>query len=142
MLLNLGYPNKDEFQFTSADRNPKTGGYDAFFPGPARAPSAPNNVDPPEPGMPSPHGPLIRLPAPYAFRAGTLSSLVFRFDGSVGEVNAEGVSSRFVSKDDQGYSVIIEYRDEKNPNPRLNRIVRISRNGRVVVERLPPPKAS
>lgn len=134
ILLNLDYPNPGEFQFTTLERNPTTGGYDGtFYPGPTKAPTPPNNVDPVGGGLPSPHGPIVRVPHGYSFitAGGTFSSLLFRADGSVQGVVADGVGSKQIAPAPNGldFQVTLQHQDYL-----LTRTIVISRNGRVRIE--------
>lgn len=128
ILLNLDYPNAEEMQYTTLERNPTTGGYDSFYPGPTKAPSPPANVDPVGAGLPSPHGPVMRLPEGYRFitAAGAFTSLLFRADGSVQGVTADGVGARRFAPNGVDFEATIEHVDY-----RLTRTIVISRNGRV-----------
>jgi prepilin-type N-terminal cleavage/methylation domain-containing protein len=131
ILLNLDYPNPAEFQFTTLERNPTTGGYDSFYPGPTKAPAYPYNVNPVNANLPSPHGPVVRLPQGYRFvtGGGTFTSLLFRDDGTVQGVVAEGVGAQRIAPMGLDFQVTIQHIEYG-----LTRTIVISRNGRVRIE--------
>lgn len=141
MILNLDYPAVDQFQFTSLDANPTSGGYDQFYPGPGGAavfdPNNPNYGVAPAPpfnhivqpgGFPSPHGPVVPLPTGFQFvtAGGQFTSLLFRNNGTVEGCNAQGVGPAWFRLNGVDFEATIRHRDLG-----LTRTIRITRNGRV-----------
>jgi hypothetical protein len=148
ILLNFDYPQPSQYQYTTLDANPMNGNWDGciypanpgvFDPSPPRnygtVPPPPNcNTDSPGNNLPSPHGPIISLPTEMEFVGGKdYNSLLFRMDGSVEAVNADGLGSQIVAED--GLNWVVEIRQ---PRLGLRRIITISRNGRVTVD-VPSP---
>jgi Tfp pilus assembly protein FimT len=144
ILLNFGFPGTNQYQFTTLDPDPMTGNWDnqiypenpgAFNPGNrdyGRVPTPPNNTNSPGNGLPSPHGEVITLPTQMVFVGGqAFSSLLFRMDGTVEAVNANGVNDRAVAIAANGLDWVVQIR---NPENGLSRIITISRNGRVEVD--------
>jgi prepilin-type N-terminal cleavage/methylation domain-containing protein len=142
ILLNFDYPQASQYQFTTLDANPMTGIWDGcvypenpgtFNPGSrdfGRAPTPPCNTQSPGNDLPSPHGEIITLPTQMQFVGGqAFSSLLFRMDGSVEAVNADGVNNRVVAANGLDWVVRLV-----NPQNNLSRIITISRNGRVEVD--------
>jgi prepilin-type N-terminal cleavage/methylation domain-containing protein len=148
ILLNFDYPQPSQYQYTTLDANPMNGNWDGciypanpgvFDPSPPRnygtAPPTPNcNTDSPGNNLPSPHGTVISLPQEMEFVDGqAYNALLFRMDGSVEAVNADGVANQVVAED--GLDWVVEIRQ---PRLGLRRIITISRNGRVKVD-VPSP---
>lgn len=151
ILLNFDYPVVDsgQYQFTTLDENPVTGGWDgAVYPANpgvfdpnnranyGTAPTPPNNHispgnDPNGNPYPSPHGNIVELPNEVNFENATYSSLLFRSDGSVEAVTSQNVPGRAVAADPNGLDWLITIRNQEN---QLVRRIRVSRNGRVAIE--------
>ena len=143
LILNFNYPSPGEYQFTSLEEDPVTGGYPApvyvdpggnFDPGDrnyGKAPEPQFSTDKPTNGLDSPHGQVIPLPNEIAFIEGqAYSSLLFRVDGSVEAVNPVNVDNgKAVAMNGLDWEVRIQH-----PRYGLTRTIRISRSGRVVVE--------
>jgi type II secretory pathway pseudopilin PulG len=141
ILLNFDYPNADEFQYTTLDEDPVNLGYNGstypadpgnYVPGQlvyGTAPVPPANVNPPAPGIPSPHGVVMNLPNGIEFIDGqAFTSLLFRLDGSVAGVNAGNVNNQIVAQNGMDWVVRIQ-----QPQTGLTRTITISNNGRVAV---------
>ena len=149
ILLNFDYPAARQYQFTTLDENPMTGGWDGsvypsnpgvFDPNNrdnyGTAPAPPNNHispgnDPQGKPYPSPHGNIVELPVQIDFDNATYSSLLFRADGSVEAVTAQNVPGRSVAADANGLDWLVTIRNQENG---LVRQIRVSRNGRVAIE--------
>jgi type II secretory pathway pseudopilin PulG len=142
IILNFDYPNVGGYQYTSLDEDPINGGYDGstypvnpgvYDPNPpsnyGAAPVPPANVNPPAPGIPSPHGVVMNLPNGTEFiPGGGFTSLLFRLDGSVAGVNAGNVGSQVIAQNGMDWVVRI-----RQPQTGLTRTITISNSGRVVV---------
>ena len=138
LILNFDYPEERQFQFTTLDQNPETmGPPDAVYPGPGAtavfdpndrdygvAPAPPNNTSPP-------HGIIASLPLEMEFdeAGGTWNALLFRSNGAVEAVNANGSGNPLIRQDGLDWVVTIRY-----PRFEYVRDIRVSRNGRVQVE--------
>jgi prepilin-type N-terminal cleavage/methylation domain-containing protein len=148
IILNFDYPQASQFQYTTLDANPMNGVWDGcvypenpgvFEPSPPRnygkVPPTPDcSTQSPGNNLPSPHGEVITLPTEMEFVTGKdYSSLLFRMDGSVEAVNADGANEKTVEED--GLNWVVEIRQ---PRLGLRRIITISRNGRVTVD-VPAP---
>lgn len=143
IVLNFNYPNPGEYQFTTLDEDPVNGGYDGVvFLDPlgdfdlgnrdyGKAPTAGNSTIDPPGGGPKPHGQVIPLPADVELIDGqAYSSLLFQVDGSVEGVTVGNVGSgKVVAQNGLDWEVRI-----RHPQYGLTRTIRISRNGRVIVE--------
>ena len=143
IVLNFNYPNPGEYQFTTLDEDPVNGGYDGqvfldplgdFDPGNrdyGTAPTPGNSTIYPPGGGPKPHGQVIPLPADVEFIGSqAYSSLLFQVDGSVEAVTVDNVSSgNVVAQNGLDWEIRILH-----PKYGLTRTIRISRNGRVIVE--------
>lgn len=145
ILLNFNYPQAGAVQFTSLDPDPMTGVWDGgvypanpgvYRPGTVNygdVPAPPDNVtDPAGAEVQSPHGAPLDLPQDLGFDAGQRNALLFRADGSVVAVDAQGaVGAAAVSPDPNTLDWLITVVD---PRTGLTRIIRVSRNGLVRVE--------
>lgn len=142
ILLNFDYPQAGQSQFTTLDADPMTGAWDnAYYPANpgvfdpgvrnyGTVPDPPFNIDSPGNNLPSPHGEVITLPTQMEFVDGKdFASLLFRMDGSVEAVDANGVAGSAVKQ--EGLNWVVEIRNLDNG---LRRIITISRNGRVAVD--------
>ncbi len=142
LLLNFDYPTAGRYQFTTLDEDPVNGGWDGGIypanPGvfdPANrdyglAPNPPDNVASPGGGLPSPHGVVVSLPQGMEFVGGKqYGSLLCRVDGSVEAVRANNVGARVVQEVGLNWEVEV-----RHPEYGLTRTIRISRNGRVVID--------
>jgi Tfp pilus assembly protein FimT len=146
ILLNFNYPVAAEYQFTSLDPDPMTGNWDgAVYPANpgncnqssivyGTVPDPPNNVTDPDlaAGVQSPHGFPTSLPQDVQFDDGNLNALLFCADGSVHAVNAAGtVGDGSLTLAENGVDWILTLRDQVT---QLTRVIRITPNGRVLVE--------
>jgi len=143
MILNLGYPAADQFQFTTLDANPATGLNDQYYPGTGGpvvfdpnnpnygvAPAPPFNEAGQPDGSPSPHGLVVPLPPGFQFvtGAGQFTSLLFRNNGTVEGCVAAGVASQWLTLNGVNFEAQIRHVDNG-----LTRTIRITRNGRVTI---------
>jgi type II secretory pathway pseudopilin PulG len=146
ILLNFNYPAIGQYQFTSLDPNPMTGNWDgpAYPQNPGifstttvnygTVPAPPANVEDPDPaaGVQSPHGVPIGLPMDIQFLAGDRNALLFRADGSVNAVNADGPAGpAAIVRAPNGVDWMITLRDSTT---NLTRVVRVSPGGKVSME--------
>lgn len=144
VLLNLNYPQARQYQFTSLDPSPETGGWDGqYYPNFAprsytegdlifgAVPAVPFNVNDPNIalGVMSPHGPVGVLPRQIQFEPGQFNALLFRTDGSVRAVNTANGGAGVIDVVGVNYEFTI-----RDPRTDLTKLVTISRNGRVKVE--------
>ena len=142
LLLNFDYPTAGRYQFTTLDEDPVNGGWDGgvypanplvFDPSNrdyGSAPTPPDNVASPGGGLPSPHGVVVSLPQGMEFVGGQqYGSLLCRVDGSVEAVRANNVGARVVQEVGLNWEVEV-----RHPDYDLTRTIRISRNGRVVID--------
>jgi len=141
LILNFDYPAEGQFQFTTLDADPETLAYNAVYPGPGpNAVFDPNDRDygiAPAVGdndVP-PHGIIANLPPEIGFdpTGGVWNALLFRSNGSVEAVTADGAGDALIRQDGLDWVLTIQY-----PRFGFVRDIRISRNGRVEVE-VPAP---
>lgn len=141
VLLAFNYPAPRQYQYTSLDPDPWTGNWDGGVypqnPGVfelgmtdyGRVPAPPANVIDPDPGagVQSPHGIPVELPQDIMFEPGERNALLFRSDGSVAAVNAEGpIGNAALVQDGNDWLVTI-----RDTTTELARVIRISPGGRV-----------
>ncbi len=139
LILNFDYPDVGQYQFTTLDANPVTNDYTpvATYPGPG--PTAvfdPNDRDygiapPVGDSTNPPHGIIASLPDDVVFdeTGGEYNALLFRSNGAVEAVNAQGSGNALVRTDGIDWVMTI-----RNQRYGFVRDIRISRNGRVQVE--------
>lgn len=144
ILLNFNYPEVGQYQFTSLDPDPRTGTWDggvypqnpgvfdpAFTVDYGTVPAPPENTLNPDPalGVQSPHGIPTNLPQDLRFEAGERNALLFRADGSVAAVNADGpVGTPVLVRAANGVDWLVTLRD---PITNLTRMIRITPGGHV-----------
>ena len=142
LILNFDYPAIGQYQFTTLDADPETNAYDGtVYPGPGAsavfdpndrdygiAPPAGDNTNPP-------HGIIASLPEDVVFDAtdGEYNALLFRSNGAVEAVNAQDSGAALVRTDGIDWVMTI-----RNQRYGFVRDIRISRNGRVLVEEVAP----
>lgn len=146
ILLNFNYPASGEYQFTSLDPDPRTGDWDGgvypanpgVYDGSAvsygTVPAPPDNTVDPDPGLgvQSPHGLPEGLPQSVQFEAGERNALLFRADGSVVAVKANGpVGAAALTQAPNGVDWLVTIRDI---NTNLSRTVVVTPGGRVRIE--------
>ena len=143
MILNFDYPVQGQFQYTLLDADPRTLAYNNVYPGPGpnavfdpndrdfgKAPAV-GDANCPQSNPAGPHGCPAPLPPDMEFddSGGTWNALLFRSNGSVEAVTADGSGNPLIEQDGLDWVVTIQY-----PRYGFSREIRVTRNGRVQVE--------